>query len=94
MALNDKLKGFMRAAGQEAKKLTQVGQLKMELMSAETQLADAHKALGKFVAKKLIEKNETSIEANDPGIAERTEAVQKTLTKIQTLKTTLAQTRP
>lgn len=93
MALNDKLKGFMRAAGQEARKLTRVGQLKMDLMSAETALADAHKALGKFVARRLIDKKQPELLAEDPAIAERVAAVESARDKVASIQQELATTR-
>jgi len=66
----DRFRDKVQAVGKGAKKLTQAGQLKLDLMSAKSKLEGRYTALGKACANRLLERGEASVEGKDSTIAQ------------------------
>ncbi len=82
----DNMKGKFNAAGKEAKKLTRIGQLKMDLLQAKGALEDRHRALGEIAANRLLDRNESSLGKNDPAVAEAMEQVKEARLKLKQIE--------
>ena len=89
----DRMKGKLEAAGKGAQKLTRMGQLKMDLMSAEKKLTDCHRSLGKACAVRFMERNETVIEADDAAIAQYLRDLRSAQREIEQIKEEMDETR-
>lgn len=64
MSLFDRMKEKLESAGKGAQKLTRKGQLKLDLMSAESRLETSYKELGKACATRFLEDAASTIEAS------------------------------
>ncbi len=85
-SLFERMKETLHSAGKGAKKLTRIGQLKLDLLDAESKLADRYKALGKACANRFLERGEQSVEVTDPAFEQllrEIEAAQKQVEQVQ-----------
>lgn len=89
----DKMKGKLEAAGKGAQKLTRIGQLKMDLMGAESKLSEAYKTLGKACAVRFLERGEHVVEAEDSGIAQYVRDVRSAEREIEQIKEEMDEAR-
>ena len=89
----DRMKGKLEAAGKGAQKLTRMGQLKMDLMSAESKLKDCYKTLGKACAVRFLERKEAVIEAEDSAIAQYLRDLRSAQREIEQIQEEMDETR-
>lgn len=93
MSFLDRIKDKVAAAGKGAQKLTRIGQLKLDLSAAESNLADRFKALGKACANRIIERGESSVDAAESAIATYIEQIRVAQERIRKLEVELENAR-
>jgi HAMP domain-containing protein len=89
----DKLKSKVGAAGSAAQRLTRVGQLKVELLAAESQLERRYSALGRACANRLLDRSEGGVSPEDPVIAGLLDDTHAARDEVERLKTELGELR-
>ncbi len=89
MSLFDRMKEKLNEAGSAAQKLTRMGQLKLDLVNAESDLKARHRDLGIACAQRLIDREEDVLEKSESAIASLLDRVVHARNKVATLKAEL-----
>jgi len=82
---SDKFKKGLREAGEKVGRLTKRGKLEMDRLEAESELRRRHQELGKHVALRLIEREETEILSSDPIVKQLLESVERAAAKLASI---------
>ena len=93
MSLFDSMKSKLRDAGKGAQKLGRIGQLKMDLLSAEGEETKCFTSLGKACANRFLERKETLIERSDSVIAQYLEDLRDAQKRVTEVKRKLEEAR-
>ena len=89
----DRMKDKLEAAGKGAQKLTRIGQLKLDLRSAESKLSECYKTLGKACAVRFLKRNEHVVEADDAAISQFLLDIQGARRVIEQIKEEMDETK-
>ena len=93
MTLFDRLKNQVQQAGKGAQKLGRLGQLKLDLVAAETKLTDGYKQLGKATANRWIDRGEGALSPSEPGIREALDSITRARAEIAEIETEMNDVR-
>ena len=93
MSFLDRIKHNISAVGKGAQKLSKIGQLKLDLNAAESNLSERFKALGKACANRIIDRGETSVDATEAAIATYIGEIREAQKRINEVRQELEETR-
>jgi ubiquinone biosynthesis protein UbiJ len=85
----DRMKDKLHAAGEGAKRLTEVANLKLELGDARKFLEHSYRDLGKACANRMIDRDEAEVFREETSIAHALEEVAKARKKVEVLEAQL-----
>ncbi len=85
----DRMKKKLHAAGEGAKRLTEVANLKLELSEARKALESRFRDLGKACAQRMIDRDEPEVMREETSIAFALEEIAKARQKVEQLEAQL-----
>jgi len=86
-----RLKGKVQSAGKEAQRLAQLGQLKLDMTGAKTELDRSYRSLGRACANRLIDRGEAELSAEDPGLVQCVSEVRAARDKVTRIEEAIAE---
>lgn len=89
----EKIKAFLQRIGKGSQRLSQMGRTRIELMEARSKLEGRYTALGKALAARVIDRQETVLDASEEAIASFVEEVKEARKRVAEVEGKLQQIR-